>query len=188
MFARMPSQQAWNCAWLFCRERQLDDLLHAVRAEHTGNPGKQPGLAVFSAKLRAGRHNGLFVVQNDVRHARGGRRNAVFGAVFSGECDPSAADGFFLQRLAVKPEPFVRLCPDVQRHAAEADARPWGKLLISVFAEHVARDRLVVDASLPGQRAEKTRGVQSGAGAEYAPLWEAQAPEQAHALQYHRDW
>ena len=37
-----------------------------------------------------------------------------------------------------------------------------------MLAEHIARDRLVVDAGLPGQRAEKTRGVQSGAGTEYA--------------------
>ena len=81
---------------LFCRERQLDDLLHAVCAEHAGDSGKQSGFAVFSAKLRAGRHNGLFVVQNDVRHARGSRRDAVFGAELARERDPAAADGLLL--------------------------------------------------------------------------------------------
>ena len=51
----------------------------------------------------------------------------------------------------------------------QTDGRPWGKLTVSVFAEHIAGDRLVVDAGLAGQRAEKPRRVESGAGAEYAP-------------------
>ena len=150
-------------------QRQFNHLLHTIRPDHAGHTGKQPRLTLLTAKLRAGRHDGFFIVQHDVRHPRCGGRNAVFRAELPGECDPSAADGLLLECHPIKAEPFISLRPDVQRHPAEAHAGPWRKLLVSVLSQHVAGDRLVVDPGLPRKRAQQARRIQSRAGAEHTP-------------------
>ena len=138
---------------LFRAERKLDHLLHTVCPKDARNAREQSRLAIFAAELGAGRHNGLFIVQNDVRHPGRRRRDAVFGALLAGKGDPAAADGLFLQSFAVKAEAFVCFRPRIQRHAAEAHAGPGRKLLVSVLAQHIAGNGLVVDAGLTRERA-----------------------------------
>lgn len=163
---------------LFLCQRQLHDLLHAARADDAGHAREQAGLAVFAAELGAGGHDGLFVVQDEMRHARGRGRDAIFGTELAGERDPAAADGFLLQRVAVKAEARVLLCPDIERHAAEADAGPGRKLLIAVLAEHAAGDGFMVDAGLAGQGAEKPGRVEPRASAEGAAARQTEAQRQ----------
>ncbi len=139
----MPSQQL-ELRLLFRAERKLDHLLHAVCPKDAQNAREQPRLAILTAKLGAGRHNGLFIVQHNVRHPRRRCRDAVFGALLAGKCDPSAADGLFLQGFAVKAEAFVCFRPHIQRHSAEAHAGPGCKLLISVFTQHIAGNGFIV--------------------------------------------
>lgn len=166
-----------GCLLTFC-QRQLDDLLDAVFTDDAGNACKKPFLAVLAAQLRACRKNDLLIVQHGVGHARGGRGNAVFGAEFAGKGDPAAADGLLLQRLPIKAEALVRLGPCIERHAAEADAGPGGKLLVAVLAQHVTGDGLVVKTGLARERAQKARGVEARAGAEHTAAGESQMQRQ----------
>ena len=129
---------------LFFAERKLDHLLDAVCPKDARNAREQPRLAILAAKLGAGRHDGLFVVQHNVRHPCRRCRNAVLGALFAGKSDPSAADGRFLQRHPVKAEAFICFRPRIQRHTAKTHAGPGCKLLISVFAQHIAGNGFIV--------------------------------------------
>ena len=69
-------------------------------------------------------------MQHNAYHARRRGCNAIFRAVFSGKCDPAAADGFLLQGIPVKAEAFIRLCPFLQGFSSEGNIAPCRKLLI----------------------------------------------------------
>ena len=92
---------------------------------------------------------------------------------------PPPMDSF--AALPVKAEALVRLGPDIERHAAEADAGPGGKLLVAVLAQHVAGDGLVVNAGLPRQGAQKAGGVEARAGAEHSASRKSRARAPARA-------
>ena len=117
MLARMPSQQAWKVA-ASSFVSGSSDLLHAASADDAGHACEQARTRLFAAELGAGGHDGLFVVQDEMRHARGRGRDTIFGTELAGGWPsrrrwiPSAARRG--QSGSARPSR-----PDIERHAAK---------------------------------------------------------------------
>ena len=147
----------------------LDDLLHAVGADHRRYAHIHAVFAVLAVQQGADGNDCLLVVQDRSDQTAERRADAVLGAALAIDRHPGVGDRLLFDLVIVKDKAAVLFCQICQRLTAKGDLRPGDHDGIAVLAHHAARNGIVGHTRLLEKDIFQTRRVQTRARSEYMP-------------------
>ena len=136
--------------FFFLTQRQLHHLFHAFLTDNSRNSCKNSTLSVLSVQFEAHRKDSILIKENRMHRPGSGHSDSVFCAEFPVVNFPAPLYRCMLRLLQVESKTGICLSPIRQRSAMKADTGPWGKLIVSVFSQHISlHGPLEVPAGLP---------------------------------------